>query len=292
MKLKYLYPILIAGCMGSACSKEDHLTASTSALPLRYEFPQGDSERDQTAAAIAEKYGVYLIYKNIDTMDFRRSWTNTLNYIYTAQSLNEVQADFQIQFMQNHIFPYVPQALCRKILPPYYYLLADFKRSGSDVMNYTDGLDFWISSIFTAAQPALPTPEQQKEYRVRIFRQILGTAFNRELIVLPDEFNEGFDYQSAISSWSGADNYYVKRGFPGSTPSDGYNLGSLYSLPSPGDNFISYLFLCIRYTEEEFQTDFPAADYPFIGQKRQWVKSYVKEKYGFDLQAIAEGPEL
>ena len=74
---------------------------------------------------------------------------------------------------------------------------------------------------------------------------------------------------------------------------DAYNFGSIYNITStnPTLNFLTYVFLGMRYTEEEFLAN-SLATYPLVVKKRLEVINYMKEKYHVDLEAIARGPEL
>lgn len=302
--MRYIVLILLIGGFLVSCSDEDTIIPKDSEVVLRYEFPQGTNECDEIAKEIKEKHDVYLIYKGFSSLDFSRAWTLVGDVNYFGEFLTDEKADVHVKFMQKHIFDYLPAELTRAVLPLYYFLIDDYRTetvnySGSvsktNVTNFAGGLDFWANSIYTATVTEFPsTWEKLREHRTRIMRQFFEAAINRERIVIPASFDEGFDYVKAITSYPITDpNYYMNRGFLGSLNVDAYNFGSIYSISSTNQvlNFLTYVFLGMRYTEEEFLAN-SLATYPLIVKKRLEVINYMKEKYNIDLEAIAQGPEL
>ena len=302
--MRYIVLILLTWGLLASCNDEDTIIPREAEVVLRYEFPQGTNEWDEIAKEIKEKHDVYLIYKGYSSLDFSRAWTVSSGTNYFGESLTDEKASVHVKFMKEHIFDYLPVELTRTVLPLYYFLIDNYRTeklnySGgidkTNVTNSADGLDYWASSIYTENLTEFPsTWEKLREHRTRIMRQLLEAAINRERIVIPASFNEGFDYVKAINSWNTSDpDYYVKRGFLGSLNVDAYNFGSIYNITStnPTLNFLTYVFLGMRYTEEEFLAN-SLATYPLVVKKRLEVINYMKEKYHVDLEAIARGPEL
>lgn len=60
----------------TACTpSEDPITPSGNYSVLRMEFPQGNNSWDEDIKEIHDKYGVYLLYKDITPADLNRKWT-------------------------------------------------------------------------------------------------------------------------------------------------------------------------------------------------------------------------
>lgn len=302
--MRYIVFILLAWGLLVSCNDEDAITPREAEVVLRYEFPQGTNEWDEIAQNIKEKHDVYLIYKGFSSVDFSRAWTVNSGTNYFGESLTDEKAAVHVKFMKEHIFDYLPAELTRSVLPLYYFLIDDYRTetlgyTGSitkaNVTNFDGGLDYWANSIYTATVTEFPsTWERLREHRVRIIRQFLEAAINRERIVIPSSFHEGFDYTKALVTYPATDpNSPLNRGFLGTLNVDAYNFGSIYSISytNPTLNFLTYVFLGMRYTEEEFLAN-SLATYPLVVKKRLEVINYMKEKYNIDLEAIAKGPDL
>lgn len=54
--------------------KKKQIIPRSSELPSRFEFPEGDDGWDHELMEIYKKYTTMLIYKNLDSADFTRSW--------------------------------------------------------------------------------------------------------------------------------------------------------------------------------------------------------------------------
>lgn len=305
--MRYIVLILLAWGLLASCSNEDTIVPREADVVLRYEFPQGTNEWDEIAKEIKEKYDVYLIYKGFSSLDLSRAWNINSQTNYFGEALTDEQAKNHVKYMKDHIFAYLPVELSRSVLPIYYFLVNNYRTetvgwsggiSTDSVTNFTGGLDFWANSIYTEKVSEFPnTREGLKVHRVRTMRQFFEAAVTRQQIEIPESFHEGFDYVKAIKtySWdSDSADYYLRRGFLGSLPGDTYKFGSVYSIRDVNQNlnFMTYIFLGMRYTEEEFLANYDVEKFPLIEKKRLEIIAYMKEKYNVDLEAIAKGPDL
>ena len=55
---------------------EDEITPSGNYSPIRGGFPQGNTEYDSIINEIKNKYGVYLLYKDVTEEDMNRTWVS------------------------------------------------------------------------------------------------------------------------------------------------------------------------------------------------------------------------
>lgn len=302
-------------CMG--CEKEDTLTPSEGGILSRFEFPQGNQSWDETAKEIYNRFGVYVIYKDLSNPDFNHSWTGAAGLSYFGGSLNDQQAEIAVNFLKRHIFAYLDRRILAKIFPPYWYLAYNFYSEYVFIPGLPpsrvpqrfiqDGLDFWVTCLFwdpsTGFSEPADTPqtaEEWRKYRGEIMQLLLASACDKGNIVAPAGFHDGIDYQKKLSSSSDAykedPDFYIVRGFPGiRMGSVGFSLGKLSSITNtnPANNFVAYLQMCIRYTKEEYEEMYPSSKscYRLIWQKRNLLIDYMKTQYGIDLEAIARGPE-
>ena len=320
MNLKNLFYVFV-GCMVlfTACYDESPLVAdleeSNSGL-LRFEFPQGTNSWDKDLKEIQEKFGVYVIYKDIDSTDLNRSWTGTfVGTKYYGEGSADEQAEYVVNFLKNHIFANLTPEITERVFPMYWFIVYDshtiFDLGGIMTMKLAaqyryDGLDFWSMCWFYGEpdplQGGIETPETDEELweeRVDILWNILDKAFENGNIKVPDTFYTRFDYETEIVYGTGLEldaNYYVMRGFPGNFYGATYNNGAgFYQLTSidgisPEENFLEYIHLCMWKTEEELNMKWPKATYALLWEMRAFVIDYMKNTYNIDLEAIARGP--
>ena len=313
MKNRFIYLILAGAALLTSCYKEDPITPSDAPMIAnRFEFPQGDAEWDRFAEEIHDQYGVYLIYKDIDSMDLNRSWYS-LNGNNSGEGLTDQQAEAHMNFMRDHIFRYLNPSAIKGVFKPFYYLVYNFygysaaNYGNAFLLNYTSGIDFWVSSILNDNNPTFPTdPKKLKEYRVRTLMQILPEAYNKGKITEPDGFFDKFDFKTAIVTGSyqlDDPNHYWKRGFPGvpvvvtATEAEHFKLTAekLSAAITPRTKAILLNNPTnptgMMYDREELEAKFPSADYPLIHTCRNMVADHLKNAYGIDLEAIEHGPQ-
>lgn len=311
-RLKIVLYGFICMLLLSACYHEDEVIPSDKEMALRFEFPQGNNSWDEDLVAIYEKFGVCLIYKGFEEVDFNRSWTGGgFGGVtsYRAESLNDEQALFYTNFFKNHVFAYLYPELTQKVFLTYYYMVYDLHAAWitptmvvkSDV-TYADGLDFWASCLEGEVNPLFGTqtkrPTTAVDYlkcRGIILKRIFEKALDVRNIVMPESFNAGIDYYTKLETGPGYeedDNYYVKRGFPGIIDLNFNGFSPFYTSITPQANFLQYICLGIRYSQEELEKIWSSSMYPLLYEKRQFVINYMKETYNIDLEEINRGPEL
>ena len=64
---------VLLGCV--SCTDDDNVKNSDSFNMLRFDFPQGNNSWDKEIEQIAEEWGMYIIYKSVDSTDLNRAWT-------------------------------------------------------------------------------------------------------------------------------------------------------------------------------------------------------------------------
>lgn len=314
-----LCSIVVMGCF-SSCYDEKALTPTEDGEGMnRYEFPQGTNAWDKDIEEIAEKFNVYLIYKNFKHADFNRAWSGGgLGIEYYGEDLSDEQAEASTRFMKEHIFAYLNEKIISKVLPMYWYMAYDlhvinniagifiFKNPQTE---YWEGLDFWVVCL-VGEDPAdsgmmpggakIDFPVTKRDFFLRrgeILKTILLKSIEKENIELPAGFETGFDYKTDIltEDWEKEDeNYYLNRGFPGKMGSFDGGISAPYTIKDINNiqNFKDYICFCLYYSVGELDEEFPRSQYPFLREKRDFVANYLKTKYSIDFDAIVEGPEI
>ena len=116
-----------------ACYSEDELTPSGNYSTTKFTFPQGNNTWDMEIKNIHDKYGVYLIYKEVTFVDLNRQWQSLgTGSLYSGDSLTNEQAPVYVDFLKNHFFNYIKPGLADKALPVRIYMLDNFRILSSD----------------------------------------------------------------------------------------------------------------------------------------------------------------
>ena len=245
MNMRNIYILWgLLACMAfTSCYEEDTLTPTEGGVELRFKVPQGNNSWDNDIAQIYEDYNVYLIYKDLQRADFNRSWTGiAYGSGYEGQGcVNDEMANYYVEFMKKHIFAYLNPPITSKVLPMYWYLGYNvYSKSVLEVggvilaswivpihENY-DGLDYWCTCMFGEDNPSdpylIPTDRALLDRRRKmILAPVLEKAVKAGNIIIPEEFEMGFDHVTNLIAGLGMEddpNYYLTRGYPGGVNTD------------------------------------------------------------------------
>ena len=221
--MKYQYIIFSLFCLSLflGCDEEE-ITPRGLGLPSRFEFPEGDNAWDEELVSIYDTYHTMLIYKNLDSSDFVRSWVETGGIGtsgYSGQALDDELAAFYTDFVKNQVFAFLKPELVEGVLPNYIYLTYDLRQKGTatsgdySLANYWNGMDFWAwclkmdpegLSQWTTCFDLPATPWEHKLRRGVILQNIISEMVEKGRITIPIEFEEDFDYSTPIK-YSNAD---------------------------------------------------------------------------------------
>ena len=73
MLIKQLYRVLLLALLGLAsCTDDDGVGTVQRVDLLDFEFPQGNDPWDREIEQIAKDWGMYIIYKNVDSTHLNR----------------------------------------------------------------------------------------------------------------------------------------------------------------------------------------------------------------------------
>ena len=315
--MKYQYIIFSLFCLSLflGCDEEE-ITPRGLGLPSRFEFPEGDNAWDEELVSIYDTYHTMLIYKNLDSSDFVRSWVETGGIGtsgYSGQALDDELAAFYTDFVKNQVFAFLKPELVEGVLPNYIYLTYDLRQKGTptsgdySLANYWNGMDFWAwclkmdpegLSQWTTCFDLPATPWEHKLRRGVILQNIISEMVEKGRITIPIEFEEDFDYSTPIK-YSNADlldknpDHYIIRGFPGFFTETSYKSFLNYmqiSAVTPAGNFTSYMHLAMRYSRDSVLILYPEDIAPKIIQYYDFTVDYVKENYDWDLTEMEKMP--
>ncbi|MCL2561273.1 MAG: hypothetical protein FWE10_02995 [Rikenellaceae bacterium] len=311
MKLKYFLYGLAVSLLLVSCYSEDALHADDDEYgAIRFNFPQGNNTWDDDIVKIADDFGIYIIYKDITIADMNRSWI-TANYTYWADPFDsDANIEWSVNFLRDHIFAHLTPEVIKGVFPPYYYLVQDcyynlppstsyrFQRNiFFNKMMPAGGMDFMLTCQIYTEEKMIErglnvadgkTPETPVEFwnrRGPILYPILRLAVSAGNIVVPAEFLEGFDYITPINRNFPDPNNAWTRGMVTVSDLWGYFWQGT-TRPTPEANFFQYMHMTMFFNDEGLEEWWPEADYPFLRSKQRFVRDYLKQEYGLDLDAV------
>lgn len=315
--MRYFLLLSVLLCFTS-CYQEDRLTLDTDAseMVLRYTFPQGTNSWDNDIVAIREKYGIYLIYKELKDDDFNRTWLaghgNSKNI---GKSLTDEQVEFSVKFFQNHVLNFFTPELLDRVAPTYVYIGYNVVKYSKDdhtnkeyfdpLPTLLDGVDFWSFCLETTLSMQYPnlerpsSPEEVFNVRGGFIFAIVNEILKFDKIKVPEEFYTDFDYTTAFNNkipvgGSPDINHCNVRGFTGelnsfSTEWYSTNLSSvLYTDPSK--NFYQYVRHVMRFTREEFLQKYPESKFPKVIKYFDFTTKYLIDNYQWNLNKVSVIP--
>lgn len=326
--ISYIW-VLLACLTLTSCYEDDLIVPEEFGGSGRFEFPQGDNSWDDDIAEIYNQFGVRLIYKGITDHDFTRSWLGIDGGIiagnmtlHASDCVNDEMIQFYVTFMKEHIFNFVSPKIKDKVFPMYWYLAYNFHVKWVPLPGYEfftpmynkedrNFMDFWITCLWgqnvnSGVDPLAawisPTSGNKANYdvhRYKIMNDIMTVAMERGNIVPSDEFSSGLDFATFLDTGDSEaskqnPNYFLTRGFPGTVTIIGGTLTFQKTItPRPGlpnDVFLGYMQIMMAFNAAQREELFPAATYPLLKRKFDYVQRFMKERYDIDLEAIANGP--
>lgn len=142
-----------------SCTDEDKAGDADWFSLLRFDFPQGTNSWDQEIEQIAKDWGMYIIYKDIDSVDLNRKWSvvqasTSPVYVCDEPSGENIQVYLELvkDWLLGSLDKTKPEDLSQ--LPLYLYLVNDFRDNNPKSPTYNkhvqlkkDGLDYWSLSF-------------------------------------------------------------------------------------------------------------------------------------------------
>ena len=209
--MKYFIGIMILILMGLvSCHDDDGIGAPMEEYDLlSFVFPQGNNSWDREIEQIAKDWGMYIIYKDIDSVHLNRMWTSPLynEPIYTGTNIAERDIPVYLDLVKNWLLGSLDleNERDRQMLPMYFYFLNDLhdgnpRSAGSKahIQFKQDGFDYWCLS-FTSEEmeEGLSVTKRHKVACSFVYPSIKNRVASGEYEVAPD-FMAVSDYETPI----------------------------------------------------------------------------------------------
>ena len=209
MKIR-LYGIMLLLWAGMiACVDNDNVKYVDSVNLIDFEFPQGNDPWDKEIEQIAKDWGMYIIYKDVDSTHLNKMWTtpsyNSPIYTCTTPSGEEVQQYVELvkEWLLGSLDKDVKED--RDLLPCYLYVVNDFKDNnpksptyGKHIQLKQDGLDYWSLSFTSEEMEAGLTPKMIHTLACAFSYLGMKSRFETGEYKVASEFVEMSDYEEKI----------------------------------------------------------------------------------------------
>lgn len=304
MKMKHLYKIisvLTVALAASSCYKEDPIVATPMRDDLLFEFPQDNQDYDRRIQKIQEKYGTYVIYKDIDQNLLNRAWINLYpSMTLVADPVKEEHINYYLDQLQAHLFDYCDSELMKSYFPKYFFLVNNLHRVDNGVdkahmVAKTDGVDFWAFSL--KEKDGVMQTVNIRQARLTLAYALIKNAFDEGKIQVPASFYDGVDYKNPIydaiySDGTAHEWHYQQRGFvkyvQPSFESESRTT-DITVVASDGEDFLMYVRKILYTTPAQFISEHSRWE---LVMKRYQIVLNMFNDLGIDLSAISEGPAI
>lgn len=285
-----------------SCGKEDPLTPTPMYDDLLFEFPQDNKEYDRDIQKIQEKFGTYVIYKDITGNLLNRAWINlypTMSFV--AGPVKEEHVSYYVDWLNSNFFRYFDSEVFLRFFPKYFFLVDGLHREEAGVakshtVSMTEGVDFWAFSLQTNSAGVIQSFEE-KLARIRFAYALIKSAFAQGYIEVPASFYQGIDYKNPI--YGGVDSagnlvhewHYQNRGFVKYVqPSFEYESPSTnISIITASEDFLMFVRKILFTSEKDFLAENGRWD---LVMRRYNIVLDLFKQLGVDLTAVSEGREL
>lgn len=206
-----IYWILLLSLLGLAsCGDDDNIGFVEKFDLQQFDFPQGDNPWDKEIEQIAKDWGMYIIYKDVDSTHLNKMWTSPIYYdpIYVCKTPSDEDVQVYLELVKTWLLGSLDKNKDsdRKQLPFYLYLVNDLNDGNPRSQTYgkkhiqfkKDGLDYWSLSFTGEELEAGLTSEIIHNVACSFSYPGLKVRFSSGEYEIPDEFAVMSDYESRI----------------------------------------------------------------------------------------------
>lgn len=167
-----IYWIVLSMLLGFiSCAEDDNVGDIGTFNLLRFDFPQGTNSWDKEIEQIAKDWGMYIIYKDVDSLVLNRAWTqaqgNMFPY-YVCDSASDQDVQIYLELIKEWLLGSLDKTKKEDLaqLPLYLYLANNLKDNNrysptrnKHIQLKKDGFDYWCLSFTTEELASELTPE-------------------------------------------------------------------------------------------------------------------------------------
>ena len=113
----------------ASCGDDDNIGFVEKFDLQQFDFPQGDNPWDKEIEQIAKDWGMYIIYKDVDSTHLNKMWTSPIYYdpIYVCKTPSDEDVQVYLELVKTWLLGSLDKNKDsdRKQLPFYLYLVND-----------------------------------------------------------------------------------------------------------------------------------------------------------------------
>ena len=208
LKNKIFWLLLL--CLGMvSCYEEDKIETVEKLNLIRFDFPQGNNPWDLEIEQIAKDWGVYIIYKDVDSTDLNQSWATTgkQSPLYVCNTPSDEEVQVYLKLVKESLLGIMDKNSKedREQLPLYLYLVNDFRDNNPQSQSYgrhyrlkKDGFDYWCLSMSSEELAQEMTPEMLHMFACSFSFPGLKARFTSGEYKIAPEFLGLSDYETRI----------------------------------------------------------------------------------------------
>lgn len=177
----------------------------------RFEFPQGNDPWDKEIAQIASDWGMFIIYKNVDSTNLNQVWTmpDFRRPIYVCDEPSDEQIQEYLKIIEEGLLTTLDKTKenDRKQLPVYLYLVNNFRDNneksetfGKTVQIKLDGFDYWSLSFTDQEWEEGVSAKTTHKITCSFSYPKIESALLSGEISVPSEFSRISDYTTRIGT--------------------------------------------------------------------------------------------
>jgi hypothetical protein len=294
---------------GWSCENEEKITPEGVGPWLTpIAFPQGSDAWDKIFEDIYKEHGVKIIYKDFSDKDWSHTWINQAGAEITGERFETPEELTDVaNYMKKYLFDVLDPATTRGVFRRYIFLVKDMKVANLSY-SLSIGTDNWAFSPPVGQTNTNSYPDYVYKPKIRVFSEILITAFKNGNITLPETFYEGIDYDKTTIGYSSArtnnrwEDLWCRRGFLTTLTGDGWPtfpdayptmMVTITGFPGqPEDEFSRFVrhVLAIRGIDRYFANGGRFELSPKLSNRINIVINHLESAHGIDLlayQAVA-----
>ena len=200
--------LALLGCCVSCGDDQNDLGPLSNVDLQPFEFPQGDDPWDKEIEQIAKDWGMYIIYKNVDSTQLNRQWTTSTDggrKLYNCETPDGEDIQLYLGIVKEWLLGSMDKTNKDdlKSLPYYLYLVNNYGYKDDEnqlvpVMLNKNGFNYWSFSLTTEVLAGEIDKERTHTIACAFSYPALDTRFHSGEYVVSPEFAEISNYENKI----------------------------------------------------------------------------------------------
>ena len=211
MKQNILWLLLFVVAGLASCRDDDPIGVVEMDNLLQYEFPQGTNEWDKEIEQIAKDWGMYIIYKDIDSMALNMTWSTrpTENDpVLVAEPITDEEVPVYLDLVKNYLLANMDNTKKEDLqeLPYYFYFVKDLNDGNPNsatyqqmsLQIYKEGFNYWALSFTSEDLEGGLSAASTHKAACAFTYPGLQSRFRSGEYVVPAEFASISDYETRV----------------------------------------------------------------------------------------------